>query len=120
MAKANGSARRLLVRLAFPYEDWSPDGTRLAFTAETFSEDPPHSAIRLITVSTGAQQVLTTAPDPATVAHPVFSPDGRSVVFGTGEEPGPSGEGIWIINVDGSGLRRLTGPGADPAWQRLR
>jgi Tol biopolymer transport system component len=45
---------------------------------------------------------------------PVFSPNGKRVVFAR------LGEGLFVINVHGSGLRRLTPDGTDhaPAWSR--
>jgi len=45
---------------------------------------------------------------------PEFSPNGKRVVFTR------LGEGLFVINVDGSGLRRLTPDGTDraPAWSR--
>lgn len=39
---------------------------------------------------------------------PAWSRDGRTLAFSWG--------GIHVINVDGSGLRRLTGWGSEPAW----
>jgi Tol biopolymer transport system component len=40
---------------------------------------------------------------------PVFSPNGKRVVFAR------LGKGLFVINVDGSGLRRLTPDGTDHA-----
>ncbi len=41
--------------------------------------------------------------------HPAWSPDGTRLAFG-------SGQGISIINADGSGARVLTNNGSSPAW----
>jgi Tol biopolymer transport system component len=49
--------------------------------------------------------------------HPVLSPDGRKIVFAS-EIDDASGE-IYVMNADGTGLRRLTtSPGMDgnPSW----
>ena len=51
-------------------------------------------------------------------SFPDFSPDGRRVVF-NGREPGATAPDIYVINVDGTGLTRLTtdrGFDAFPAW----
>jgi Tol biopolymer transport system component len=119
VATARGSGKRRIAPGAFHRVDWSPDGKQIAYSHETFSEDPPLSAIYVVPVSGGQPTALTTEREPETVASPAFSPDGRSVVFETGEVPGPSGAGLWIVGADGTGARRLTGPGRDPAWQRL-
>ena len=52
-----------------------------------------------------------------TYRRPVLSPDGRKIVFAS-EVNDPSGE-IYVMNADGTGLRRLTtSPGMDgnPSW----
>jgi TolB protein len=49
-------------------------------------------------------------------AKPIWSPDGRKIVYATG---GPDNPDLYVKNADGSGLRRLTrGPAWDggPAW----
>jgi Tol biopolymer transport system component len=60
----------------------------------------PSQLYRITTTGTGQRQ-LTTGVRAAT--EPAFSPDGRRVVFTR------ASAGIFVINVDGSGLHRLTG-----------
>jgi len=43
---------------------------------------------------------------------PDWSPDGKSLVFAT-HCANPQNEEIWVVNVDGNGLRRLTNNGTD-------
>ncbi|WP_405095168.1 VWA domain-containing protein [Micromonospora sp. NBC_01412] len=50
---------------------------------------------------------------PGTVAHPALSPDGRQVAF-TSDRAGNAD--IWVVRVDGSGLRRLTDHPAEDSW----
>ncbi|MFG2215965.1 hypothetical protein ACGFN1_13950 [Streptomyces sp. NPDC048685] len=55
----------------------------------------------------GAVRKLTTGRD---AGHPELSPDGRTVVFDSAER-GPGDvvqRELWIVGIDGSGLRRLT------------
>ena len=58
---------------------------------------------------TGLKQ-LTAGPGNEEHAH--WSPDGTRIVYGAIE---PSSLGIWVMNADGSGKRRL-GEGANPSW----
>ncbi len=52
----------------------------------------------------------------ANVHAPVPSPDGQSIAFGNYTNP----SGIYVIDIDGSGLRQVTtGPDYFPAWQPL-
>ena len=47
---------------------------------------------------------------------PAWSPDGRKIVYVSGEEDGNQ---VYVMNVDGSGSTRLTfddSNKADPAW----
>ena len=55
----------------------------------------------------GSSTVLTTNP---TDSDPQVSPDGRLVVFSrtVRTAPGESVSGLFVIGVDGSGLRQLT------------
>ncbi|MFG1951411.1 VWA domain-containing protein [Micromonospora sp. NPDC048830] len=50
---------------------------------------------------------------PGTVRHPALSPDGRQVAF-TSDRAGNAD--VWIVAVDGSGLRRLTDHPAEDSW----
>lgn len=44
-----------------------------------------------------------------TIINPALSPDGKKIAFQV------VGKGMWVINVDGSGLRSL-GKGSHPSW----
>lgn len=51
-----------------------------------------------------------------TYMSPAWSPDGRQIAFGSSRD---GGWDIYVVNADGSGLRRLTSHGArddSPAW----
>jgi dipeptidyl aminopeptidase/acylaminoacyl peptidase len=45
---------------------------------------------------------------------PLFSPDGRRIVFNRAAKQHASE--LWIMNADGSGQRKLTSSGSEPAW----
>jgi TolB protein len=87
---------------------WSPDGTRLAFTTDG-------NRIVLIGADGTGRQEVTDGLDPS------WSPDGTRLVFvgwgGTGNAYAP---GLYLINVDGSGLFRLTLDSSDrtPSWRQ--
>jgi Tol biopolymer transport system component len=69
----------------------------------------PAQLFRIQTTGTGIQQI-TKGKSPAT--DPAFSPDGKRVVFAR------LGSGIFVVNLDGSGLRKLTSGARDifPVW----
>jgi Tol biopolymer transport system component len=46
-------------------------------------------------------------------AHPQLSPDLRTVVF---DAAGDTGRDLWLVGVDGTGLRRLTDTPEDETW----
>jgi Tol biopolymer transport system component len=97
--------RRLTGRGGMP--DWSPDGRRIAFV----KYDGHHDSLRVVNVDGTDERVVT---DHAAYA-PEWSPDGTQIVF-------DSGNGTFVVNVDGGGLRRLDraadgwAPIWDPAW----
>ena len=79
----------------------SPDGTRLAFT--TFAKGQP----RIMMYSTVTGRFIPFLNPQASVnAQPNFTPDGKSVLFASTADPRYMN--IYITDLDGSGLRRLS------------
>lgn len=103
----NPDGSRLIQLTAAPGLDdtpaWSPDGRRIAFRHR--ASEPGIWAIYLMNSDgTGVEQLTVSGQRPA------WSPDSRMLAY--------EDSGIYVINVDGSGLRRL-GDGFAPAWSRI-
>jgi hypothetical protein len=111
---ADGTSRRVL-DLPVP-QPWmpvfSPDGTRLAF----WSPAADGSRDLHVADADGSHPVRVNADlaiDPDTPWQPSWSPDGSQLVF-------PSGDRLYVVQADGSGVRPLV-PGAalaalTPRW----
>ena len=84
---------------------WSPDGNRLP--CESYGvDDPKRNGIYTIRVSDGGGLTrLTSNPGGGDIPGD-YSPDGKRLVFVRLKNDRPVG--IFVVNVDGSGLRRLT------------
>jgi TolB protein len=84
---------------------WSPDGARIAFASdrsgapELYVMNPNGSNVVRVTTQVGFVW-----------SRPTWAPDSRRLAFGC--EVAPGNRDICVIDVDGSGLVRLTG---DPA-----
>ncbi|WP_405007389.1 hypothetical protein OHV13_27935 [Kitasatospora purpeofusca] len=99
---------------------WSPDGKLIAFTRSWGRSDPGSEQIQysdLFVIApdgTSAQRLtfLTNdTPYSGAVTDPSWSPDGKQLVFSyrtsaTGQPA--NGRSLYIVNADGTGLRRLT------------
>ncbi len=91
---------------------WAPDGKQMALEGWDDS-NPDRNGVYLVGVPDGTGLVrLTKHPD-----HDIpmdFSPDGSRIVFLRAEpDTDPVTGSLYVVNVDGTGLHRITPPGLD-------
>lgn len=87
---------------------YDASGRRIAFVrvvASSESNGLPQLFVAPANAPQDAQQIGVL--EATVVANPGWSPDGTRIVFSSGSGQ-PQDEEIWIINADGSDLRRLT------------
>ncbi len=105
--KALGSQNR-----GFVAPVWSPDGKWLAL----ISNDINDAGLYIATPDLKKKYLVTAAPVGTylNTFAPSFSPDSKWITFSTTDGS------IWICDITGNGLRRMTGPGSDkaPAWSK--
>ncbi len=92
---------------------WSPDGRTLAYIASS----PGLANINLLDIDSQRSHNLTQGE--RREAFPTWSPDGRRLVFSAATENTATAQ-LYIVNRDGSGLRRLTHHNLShlyPAWK---
>ena len=91
---------------------WSPDGRSIAYTSwRTGFMD-----VYVSRIFEGTMMTPTKGTAYAQNYLPMFSPDGRQIAFTSNRDGNPE---IYIMNIDGSGLRRVTNhPAIDvtPTW----
>lgn len=91
---------------------WSPDGSKIAFRRD--------GSIYVMNADGSNQISLNASGSDWTAGGPSWSPDGQKIAFGIGgcDDSGCSGD-IWVVNVDGTNLARLTigGTSIQPAWR---
>ena len=95
---------------------WSPDGKRMA-TESWDDSNPDRNGVYLVGVPDGRGLTrLTRNPD-----HDIpldFSPDGKRIVFLRAEAAtNPPTGSLYVVNVDGTGVHRITPPGIDVGAQ---
>lgn len=106
---------------------WSPDGRAIAFS-RLASPDRPLEEATLYLADANGMRVRQLGAAPVRGVSPAWSPDGSRlafVSFADANEPAceaascpPSGE-LYVVDADGSGLKRLTRSRADdehPTW----
>src|SRR5262245_24670907 len=110
--------RRLTDHPALDYNAaFAPDGRSVAFASERDGN------LELYTVGLDGSGPRRLTDEFALDDHPAFSPDGKLIAFVStrqpGSKPGQAWNAVYVMNADGSGVRRVSPPGAadySPAW----
>jgi Tol biopolymer transport system component len=97
--------------------NWSPDGARLSVETQRSSSEP--TGIAIVDVATGELHMITENPFGGDDAEPTWSPDGTRIAFGRSRGAQQYPSALFVVDVDGRGLQRLTSYGLNayrPAW----
>lgn len=102
--------------------DWSPDGTKIAFNS--YWDQHPGKSANIFVINpdgTGMKALTRDKGGRVNSFRPSWAPDGRKLVIARAVPKGDQGRlDLYVINSDGSGLRRLTNDkvafAATPDW----
>ncbi len=115
---------------------FSPNGALVAYVrsfqiaryANGYVPDPDQQSLHIININTGADTTVLNLSQGYYVTTLDWSPDGSALVFDASPQyvdssgaryqlAQPGSDQVYIVNVDGSGLRQLRGAGSGmPAW----
>jgi TolB protein len=84
------------------YPTWSPDGRQIAFEYD-------HTQVAVMDAGGGSPRVIANKGS----YNLSWSSDGNKLVIA------PPGEGLWLVNADGSGLTQIAQEGKHPSWQSV-
>ncbi len=123
VARFDGSADvNLTGKIGFAHQPaWSPGGKQIAFWGNL--EGGNTFEIYVINADSSGVRRLTTTQDSGHGRNnyrPAWSPDGKKIAFYSDRD---GGNGIWIMNADGSGQARITDrmlDASNPCWLPTR
>jgi Tol biopolymer transport system component len=92
-----------------PGAAWSPDGTRLAFTALT--PGSPNGDLHIVVVGSNGQGIARVGPPSIEAQDPAWSPDGTRIAF---EGKAAGIDALYVMEADGAHARRITTVTIDP------
>jgi serine/threonine protein kinase len=91
----------------------SPNGKEVAF----LSDSGGHANLWVVNTQSGGLRQITHERDPnVAVGVPEWSPDGHAIAFVSSRGNQGLTFGVWLVDSDGSNLRKLANPGLGPAW----
>jgi Tol biopolymer transport system component len=95
---------------------WSPDGMLIAFAGLESPARPYQRALYVVS-SDGvgpARRIVVDDADVHRPSQPAWSPDGSKIAFTAADERWSAA--LYVMNVDGTGVRRIAAGGHDPVW----
>jgi Tol biopolymer transport system component len=104
---------------------WSPNGRKIAFVRQigcSISTSGGCNELFLMNADGSGQRQLTKNRAELYRYPPTWSPDGRKIAFvgndldKSGQKTGSCPCDIFVINADGSGLKKLAADSVDPVW----
>ena len=111
LAPDGTDVRQLTSDPGFPITDavWSPDGSRIVLVSSVGGDRTYGPALYIVNADgTGRRKLFRggNSPNSASGQHPVWSPDGRQLVFQRLLVPEALGiYAVFMVNVDGTGLK---------------
>ena len=88
------------------FSDWRPDGNRIVVDSDrTSTADEFH--VDVFTMKPDGTDVVRLT-DTGFNGEPAYSPDRSEIVFESDRGEVPAGEGIYVMDADGTDVRRLT------------
>lgn len=90
---------------------WFPDGRRILVNGRDSRAEQPGLWV-LDTISGAVAQIVGSP----WLESPLISPDGRQIVYTATLQRDPAANGVWIVNADGSGRRKLDGLAGGYRW----
>jgi len=102
---ADGGSKQHMNQVSASDFGWSADGAKVAYTTG--------GGLLVVVNADGSDSTLIFSETNASIWDPRFSPDRTRVAFGLSSSSNGNQFDVYLVNADGTNLKRLT---TDPAW----
>lgn len=100
------------------FHAWSPDGQQIAYVNTPLTRIGVVAELWVVRADgTKSKRLYRSAAYPEDISRPTWSPDGNYIALAIRLLDHPRSSGLFVVNADGTRIRKVASAATDPVWQ---